>query len=68
MTSSATVLIIISVIFAVLVIIASLYFLVYFQHPEDKWTAWWPKLVVVREELTEGRCIICTGEMLDSDA
>ena len=41
------VLVVTSVILAVLVIIASIYFLVYFQHPEDKWVAWFPKFVVV---------------------
>jgi LMBR1 domain-containing protein 1 len=41
------VLIITSVIFALLVILAAVYFLVYFQHPDDKWVAWFPKVVVV---------------------
>ncbi|KAJ3043789.1 hypothetical protein HDV00_004196 [Rhizophlyctis rosea] len=41
------VLIITSVIFAILVIIAAIYFIVYFQHPDDKWVAWFPKVVVV---------------------
>lgn len=41
-------LIVITSILAVLVIISCIYFLVYFQHPEDKWTAWFPKIVVVR--------------------
>ncbi|KAJ1561713.1 hypothetical protein HK096_003605 [Nowakowskiella sp. JEL0078] len=40
-------LIITSVVFAILIVIGSVYFLVYFQHPEDKWVAWFPKIVVV---------------------
>eukprot|EP00158_Paraphelidium_tribonemae_P004492 Partr_v1_DN26785_c0_g1_i3_m8910 putative LIMR family len=40
-------LIVTSSIFAVLVLIASVYFLVYFQHPDDKWVAWGPKIVVI---------------------
>jgi predicted nucleotide-binding protein len=36
-----------SCIFGILILIASIYFLVYFQHPDDKWVAWLPKLVVV---------------------
>eukprot|EP00835_Amoeboradix_gromovi_P002561 NODE_148_length_17471_cov_0.413136.p4 type:complete len:396 gc:universal NODE_148_length_17471_cov_0.413136:11616-12803(+) len=31
----------------VLIIIASLYFLVYFISPEDKWTAWAPKILFI---------------------
>lgn len=41
------VLIVFSVIFALLIIAAAVYFLVYFQHPNDKWVAWVPKVVVV---------------------
>eukprot|EP00833_Pecoramyces_ruminatium_P004669 jgi/Orpsp1_1/1178701/evm.model.c7180000066409.1 len=41
------VLIIESVIFLVLIVISALYFLIYFQHPEDKWVAWAPKIVVL---------------------
>jgi len=41
------VLIIESLIFLVLIAISALYFLVYFQHPEDKWVAWAPKIVVI---------------------
>ncbi|KAJ3269266.1 hypothetical protein HDV01_001633 [Terramyces sp. JEL0728] len=41
------VLVITAVVFAILVVIASLYFVVYFQHPQDKWVAWFPKAVVV---------------------
>ncbi|KAI9201893.1 uncharacterized protein BJ171DRAFT_516841 [Polychytrium aggregatum] len=40
-------LILTSVIFALLVLVGAFYFLVYFQHPEDKWTAWFPKVVVI---------------------
>ncbi|KAI8927660.1 hypothetical protein BC831DRAFT_451739 [Entophlyctis helioformis] len=40
-------LIITSLLFAILVIIGALYFVVYFQHPNDKWTAWFPKVVVI---------------------
>jgi LMBR1 domain-containing protein 1 len=41
------VLIVTSVLFAILVIIASIYFVVYYQHPEDKNVAWFPKIVTV---------------------
>ena len=41
------VLIITALIFALLIVLASVYFLVYFQHPDDKWSAWFPKVVVV---------------------
>ena len=41
------ILILTSVAFAVLVLISSLYFLVHFQDPSDKWEAWFPKIVVV---------------------
>ncbi|KAJ3371138.1 hypothetical protein GGF31_003561 [Allomyces arbusculus] len=41
------VLILTTVIFALLIIIGSIYFVVYFQHPDDKWVAWFPKIVVV---------------------
>ncbi|KND02519.1 uncharacterized protein SPPG_02978 [Spizellomyces punctatus DAOM BR117] len=41
------VLIITVVVFAILVILASIYFLAYFQHPDDKWVAWFPKIVVI---------------------
>ncbi|KAJ3189945.1 hypothetical protein HDU85_000232 [Gaertneriomyces sp. JEL0708] len=41
------VLIITVVVFAVLIILAATYFLAYFQHPDDKWVAWFPKLVVI---------------------
>ncbi|KAJ3296794.1 hypothetical protein HK104_001210 [Borealophlyctis nickersoniae] len=41
------VLIVTAVVFAILVILAAIYFLVYFQHPDDKWVAWFPKIVVV---------------------
>ncbi|KAJ3186814.1 hypothetical protein HK101_009569 [Irineochytrium annulatum] len=41
------VLVVTSVVFAILVVLASIYFLVYFQHPDDKWVAWFPKIVVV---------------------
>ncbi|KAJ3136386.1 hypothetical protein HK100_001715 [Physocladia obscura] len=40
-------LIVLSTIFGVLIIVASVYFLVYYQHPQDKWVAWLPKVVVV---------------------
>ncbi|KAJ3225716.1 hypothetical protein HK099_006329 [Clydaea vesicula] len=40
-------LIVVSSIFALLIIVAALYFLIYFQHPDDKWRAWFPKFVVV---------------------
>jgi len=41
------VLIIEGIIFFVLIAISALYFLVYFQHPEDKWVAWAPKIIVL---------------------
>jgi uncharacterized membrane protein len=40
-------LIVTSCIFAILVMIGAVYFVVYFQHPNDKWVAWFPKSVVV---------------------
>eukprot|EP00002_Diphylleia_rotans_P018589 TRINITY_DN359_c0_g2_i2.p1 TRINITY_DN359_c0_g2~~TRINITY_DN359_c0_g2_i2.p1 ORF type:complete len:479 (-),score=124.77 TRINITY_DN359_c0_g2_i2:1308-2744(-) len=40
-------LIIIAICITVLVLVANVYFLVYFQHEEDKNTAWFPKIVVV---------------------
>ena len=40
-------LIVTSAIFGILVLIGSVYFLVYFQHPEDKWVAWFPKFIIV---------------------
>ncbi len=44
------VLIIEAIIFFVLIAISAIYFLVYFQHPEDNWVAWAPKIVVVSVE------------------
>jgi hypothetical protein len=41
------VLIVTIVIFSLLVILGAVYFLAYFQHPEDRNTAWFPKIVVV---------------------
>jgi LMBR1 domain-containing protein 1 len=41
------VLVVTSCVFGILVTVAALYFVVYFQHPEDKWVAWFPKVVVV---------------------
>ena len=41
------VLIIIAVVFFILLIVANLYILVYFQHEEDKNTAIFPKILVV---------------------
>jgi LMBR1 domain-containing protein 1 len=43
-------LVITSVIFAILVMIGAFYFVVYFQHPQDKMVAWFPKAVVVKYE------------------
>ncbi|KAH6572508.1 hypothetical protein BASA62_003335 [Batrachochytrium salamandrivorans] len=40
-------LIITSILFAILVIIGAIYFVVYFQSPTDKWVAWFPKVVVI---------------------
>jgi LMBR1 domain-containing protein 1 len=41
-------LIVTSVIFAILVLIGAVYFIVYFQHPQDRNQAWFPKIVVVK--------------------
>ncbi|KAI8909343.1 LMBR1-like membrane protein-domain-containing protein [Powellomyces hirtus] len=41
------ILIITVVVFAILVLIAAIYFVAYFQHPDDKWVAWFPKVVVI---------------------
>jgi LMBR1 domain-containing protein 1 len=40
-------LIVVTVIITVAIIIASIYLLVYFSHPEDKNVAWFPKIVVI---------------------
>jgi hypothetical protein len=55
------VLLVTSLIFAILVIIASLYFVVYFQHPQDKWVAWFPKLVVVDKKLNSDIIFFTSG-------
>ncbi|TPX48901.1 hypothetical protein SeLEV6574_g01785 [Synchytrium endobioticum] len=47
MDASHIVLIITCVVFAILVVIAAIYFLIYFQHPDDKWVAWFPKVLVI---------------------
>ncbi|KAJ3151238.1 hypothetical protein HDU89_002077 [Geranomyces variabilis] len=44
---SNVVLILTVVVFAILVLIAAIYFVAYFQHPDDKWVAWFPKIVVI---------------------
>ncbi|KAI9333004.1 hypothetical protein BDR26DRAFT_1010377 [Obelidium mucronatum] len=41
------VLIVLSALFGVMIIVASIYFMVYYQHPQDKWVAWLPKFMVV---------------------
>jgi hypothetical protein len=41
------ILVITAVVFAIFIVIASIYFLVYYQHPDDKLIAWFPKFVVV---------------------
>ncbi|KAG5462035.1 MAG: hypothetical protein BJ554DRAFT_5681 [Olpidium bornovanus] len=41
-------LILFTTLFGLLLLIASTYFMVYFAHPDDKWIAWFPKVVVVR--------------------
>ncbi|KAI9224739.1 LMBR1-like membrane protein [Blastocladiella britannica] len=41
------VLLITSIVFGILVVFGAVYFLVYFQHPDDKWVAWFPKFIVV---------------------
>jgi len=40
-------LIIVTVILCLLIIAGSIYILVYFQHPEDKNVAWFPKIIVI---------------------
>ncbi len=45
------VLIVTSVIFAILILIASVYFVVYFQHPDDTNVALFPKIITVRKSL-----------------
>jgi LMBR1 domain-containing protein 1 len=47
MGTSNVVLIVTVVIFAILTLIGAFYFLVHYQHPEDKWVAWFPKFIVV---------------------
>ncbi|RKO93019.1 LMBR1-like membrane protein-domain-containing protein [Blyttiomyces helicus] len=44
---SSGILIATSAVFGLLVIVAAIYFVVYFQHPDDKWVAWFPKVVVI---------------------
>ncbi|KAI8897956.1 LMBR1-like membrane protein [Globomyces pollinis-pini] len=41
------VLLITVIVFAILVMIAAVYFVVYYQHPQDRNVAWFPKVVVV---------------------
>ncbi len=41
------VLVVTSVIFGILILIASVYFVVHFQHPDDTNVAWFPKIVTV---------------------
>jgi LMBR1 domain-containing protein 1 len=53
------VLAIVAVIFSILVVVGSVYFLIYFQDPEDKWVAWLPKVVVVT-----GLSIACYNVLL----
>lgn len=50
-------LVVTSVVFAILIIIASIYFLVYFQHPDDRLVAWFPKFVVVSRVDPIFRCV-----------
>jgi LMBR1 domain-containing protein 1 len=40
-------LVVTSVLFAILIIVASIYFVVYFQHPSDENNALFPKIIVV---------------------
>ena len=53
------VLIVTSVIFAILILIASVYFVVYFQHPDDTNVALFPKIITVCKslKLTAGRAL-----------
>jgi len=48
------VLVIVSAIFLVILIIGCIYFLVYFQHPDDKLVAWFPKIIVVMGLVVSG--------------
>lgn len=41
------ILLITTIVLSSLIVLSSVYFLVYFQHPDDKWMAWFPKLIVV---------------------
>jgi len=41
------VLIIVAVVFVVLLAVANFFLLVHFQSPEDRLTAWFPKIIVV---------------------
>ena len=40
-------LIVVAVIVALCALVGNVYLVIYFQHPEDKWVAWFPKIVVV---------------------
>ena len=59
------ILIITAVIFAILIFIASVYFLVYFQHPEDKLVAWFPKIIVVSRVSSVQGCYSRVYRFLD---
>jgi LMBR1 domain-containing protein 1 len=59
------VLIVTAVIFAILIFVASVYFLVYFQHPDDKLVAWFPKIVVVCRVLSAFREYLRVFRFLD---
>jgi hypothetical protein len=54
------VLIIVAVVFIVLLFIANVFLLVHFQAAEDRLTAWFPKIVVVRRRLFDVECVVLT--------
>ena len=53
------VLVVVSVVFFVILIVGCVYFLVYFQHPDDRLVAWFPKVVTVT-----GLVVSCTNVLL----
>ena len=51
-------LILVSCISVVLLFIVSLYFLVYYQHPDDKNEAWFPKITVLLGMMIAGATVL----------
>jgi len=52
-------LIVATVVVFLILIVAGLYLLIYFQHPDDKWDAWGPKIIVI-----SGFIIACATVLL----